>query len=220
MLTKRQATLATFICNYLAERGVTPSYEEMCAALGLRSKSGIHALVLALEERGYIRRIPNRARAIDVLRLPTGVALTQLPVVAAASSALVEVPIMGCISTGAPRATIEAKRGVLRLGADVMPSGGCFALEVKGDSMREAAILDGDLAIVRRQDVAASGDIVVVLIDEQEAALKRLRRYPQTVVLQAANPAYEARVLKPDRVKIIGRLALLLRHCPEGSRSV
>ncbi len=232
MLTRKQHDLLRFIHARLREAGVPPSFDEMKEALDLRSKSGIHRLILALEERGFIRRLPNRARAIEVLRLPeTAPAASR----AKFSPSVVEgglgkvrplaqreaeggdartapVPVMGRIAAGTPISAIQSRTHTLAVPIDLLTSGEHYALEVRGDSMIEAGILDGDTVVIRKQDSADTGDIVVALIDDEEATLKRLRRRGSSIALEAANPAYETRVLGPDRVRIQGKLVSLLRR--------
>lgn len=234
MLTRKQHDLLCFIQDRLAATGVPPSFEEMKEALDLKSKSGIHRLITALEERGFIRRLPNRARALEVLRLPEGVSTArprftpsvvqgglseekkQVPKHLASPSpsqdtAHYSIPVMGRIAAGTPISAIQDHTHSVTVSPDMISNGEHFALEVRGDSMVDAGILDGDLVVLRRQDTANTGDIVVALIDDEEATLKRLRRRGSSIALEAANPAYETRVLGPDRVKIQGRLVSLVR---------
>lgn len=230
MLTRKQHELLRFIHERLRETGVPPSFDEMKEALDLKSKSGIHRLIVALEERGFIRRLPNRARALEVVRLPEGVATSRgrfspsvvegglgkvrAPAPQAVEPAVqtVAIPVMGRIAAGTPISAIQHRSHTVSLPPDMLGSGEHFALEVRGDSMIEAGILDGDTVIIRKQDTADTGDIVVALIDDEEATLKRLRRRGSSIALEAANPAYETRVLGPDRVRIQGRLVSLLRR--------
>jgi len=233
MLTRKQAELLRFIHERLKEAGVPPSFDEMKDALDLRSKSGIHRLITALEERGFIRRLPNRARAIEVIKLPESVAHGMvagrsrgftpsviegnLGRVRAATSEdesgrPVAVPIMGRIAAGTPIEAIQNKSSVINMPPDLLSAGEHFALEVRGDSMIEAGILDGDVAVIKRTDVADTGDIVVALIDEEEATLKRFRRRGASIALEPANTAYEVRILPPNRVRIQGKLISLLRR--------
>ncbi len=232
MLTKKQSELLRFIHERLKETGVPPSFDEMKDALDLRSKSGIHRLIMALEERGFIRRLPNRARALEVLRLPESstpsgarggkfspsVIEGNLGKVRAApmvdpddrpTSAII--PVMGRIAAGTPISALQTRSHSIGLPHDFLASGDHYALEVRGDSMIEAGILDGDTVVIKKQDVADSGDIVVALIDDEEATLKRLRRRGASIALEAANPAYETRIFGPDRVRIQGKLVSLLR---------
>jgi repressor LexA len=231
MLTKKQSELLRFIHERLQEAGVPPSFDEMKEALDLRSKSGIHRLILALEERNFIRRLPNRARAIEVLRLPES-ATVSAPRAQKFSPSVIEgnlgrvrpasaradedrsvsVPIMGRIAAGTPISAIQTRTHTITMPADFLGSGEHFALEVRGDSMIEAGIFEDDTVIIRRQDVAETGDIVVALIDDEEATLKRLRRRGASIALEAANPAYETRIFGPDRVQIQGKLISLLRR--------
>ena len=232
MLTKKQSELLRFINERLKEAGVPPSFDEMKEALDLRSKSGIHRLIIALEERGFIRRLPNRARALEVLKLPE--ASTPSPARARRFEpsviegnlgrvrppshadeelrSLVNIPVMGRIAAGTPIAALQSRSHTLGLPPDMLPAGEHYALEVRGDSMIEAGILDSDTVIIRRQDTGESGDIVVALIDDEEATLKRLRKRGASIALEAANPAYETRIFGPDRVQIQGKLVSLIRR--------
>jgi repressor LexA len=232
MLTRKQNDLLRFIHERLKESGVPPSFDEMKDALDLKSKSGIHRLIMALEERGFIRRLPNRARALEVLRLPESAAPSAAPrgrfepsviegnlgkvrrpvAPIAEAPEIVTIPVMGRIAAGTPISAIQAKTHTIPVPPDFLASGDHFALEVRGDSMIEAGIFDNDTVIIRRQDSADSGDIVVALIDDEEATLKRLRRKGGAVALEAANPAYETRIFGPDRVRIQGRLVSLIRR--------
>jgi repressor LexA len=232
MLTKKQSELLRYIHERLKETGVPPSFDEMKDALDLRSKSGIHRLIMALEERGFIRRLPNRARALEVLRLPEsstpatprggrfapsvieGNLGKTRPVAAGElsdSSQSVAIPVMGRIAAGTPISALQTRSHSIALPPDLLSNGEHYALEVRGDSMIEAGILDGDTVVIRKQDTADSGDIVVALIDDEEATLKRLRKKGASIALEAANPAYETRIFGPDRVRIQGKLISLLR---------
>ncbi|UZW54200.1 transcriptional repressor LexA [Sphingobium sp. JS3065] len=226
MLTPKQQELLSFIQTRLEEGGVSPSFEEMKEALDLRSKSGIHRLINALEERGFIRRLPNRARALEVLKLPdamhrapkpvapattalaTGSAISKPPV---AANDIVEIPLHGRIAAGVPIEALEGQN-MLSVPAALLGTGDHYALEVAGDSMVEAGILDGDFALIQRTDVAREGQIVVALIDENEATLKYFRREGQKVRLDPANGAYEPQIYDPRQVRIQGKLAGLLRR--------
>jgi repressor LexA len=235
MLTRKQHELLRFIHERLRESGVPPSFDEMKDALDLKSKSGIHRLITALEERGFIRRLPNRARALEVIRLPESVAASPArrftpsvvegglartakpaapppPPPVDESRRHVSIPVMGRIAAGVPISAIQNRSHSISLSPDLLPSGEHYALEVRGDSMVDAGILDGDLVVIRKQDQANTGDIIVALIDEQEATLKRFRRRGSSIALEAANPLYETRVLGPDRVKIQGKLVSLVRR--------
>jgi repressor LexA len=232
MLTRKQSELLRYIHERLKETGVPPSFDEMKDALDLRSKSGIHRLIMALEERGFIRRLPNRARALEVLRLPESATPAaprggrfapsviegnlgkSRPVAAGESldsSLNVAIPVMGRIAAGTPISALQTRSHSIALPPDLLSNGEHYALEVRGDSMIEAGILDGDTVIIKKQDTADSGDIVVALIDDEEATLKRLRKRGASVALEAANPAYETRIFGPDRVQIQGKLISLLR---------
>src|SRR4051794_17442268 len=234
MLTRKQFELLRFIHERLKEAGVPPSFDEMKDALDLRSKSGIHRLITALEERGFIRRLPNRARAIEVIKLPESVAHGiagartrgftpsviegNLGRVRAASpedeggGRPVTVPVMGRIAAGTPIEAIQTKSHVINMPPELLSTGEHFALEVRGDSMIEAGILDGDIALLRRTDTADTGDIVVALIDEEEATLKRFRRRGASIALEPANTSYEVRILPPNRVRIQGKMVGLFRR--------
>ena len=238
MLTRKQAELLRFIHERLKEAGVPPSFDEMKDALDLRSKSGIHRLITALEERGFIRRLPNRARAIEVIKLPESVAHGMgsgmgsgaarargftpsviegnLGRVRAASEddggRPVAVPVMGRIAAGTPVEAIQTRSHTINMPPDLLSTGEHFALEVRGDSMIEAGIHDGDIVIIRRCDTAENGDIVVALVEDEEATLKRLRKRGSAIALEAANPNYETRIFGPDQVSIQGRLVGLMRR--------
>ena len=227
MLTRKQMELLQFIDARTRRDGVPPSFDEMKEALSLRSKSGIHRLITALEERGFIRRLAHRARAIEVVRLPEamerslrvidgdrpasrGAPRGAMPVEGAHAS---ELPVMGRIAAGTPIAAIsEVSHTVAVPGQMLAGSGRHYALEVQGDSMIGAGINDGDVVVIRERDVADDGDIVVALVDGQEATLKRLRRRGGRVALEAANPAYETRVYSDDQVEVQGRLVGLIRN--------
>ncbi|MGD0633918.1 MAG: transcriptional repressor LexA [Beijerinckiaceae bacterium] len=235
MLTKKQIELLRFINERLKESGVPPSFDEMKDALDLRSKSGIHRLIIALEERGFIRRLPNRARALEVLRLPEsstpagqtrkqrfepsvieGTLGRVRPMAPQAQEddgrAFISIPVMGRIAAGTPITALQTRSHTIALPPDMLPAGEHYALEVRGDSMIEAGIFDSDTVVIRRQDTAETGDIVVALIDDEEATLKRLRKRGASIALEAANPAYETRIFGPDRVQIQGKLVSLIRR--------
>jgi repressor LexA len=232
MLTRKQHELLRFIHERLRETGVPPSFDEMKDALDLKSKSGIHRLITALEERGFIRRLPNRARALEVIRLPesttggsqrrftpsvvegglSGKAKSAPQPVHEPRDREMAIPVMGRIAAGTPISAIQTRSHSITLSGDFLAQGDHFALEVRGDSMVEAGILDGDLVVIRKQDTANTGDIIVALIDDEEATLKRFRRRGSSIALEAANQAYETRVLGPDRVKIQGKLVSLVRR--------
>jgi repressor LexA len=232
MLTRKQSELLRLINDRLQETGVPPSFDEMKDALELKSKSGIHRLILALEERGFIRRLPNRARAIEVLRMPEATSPTARPGRQRFNPSVIEgslgkarppvdideeirsvtIPVMGRIAAGTPISALQHRSHAINVSPEFLSHGEHFALEVRGDSMVEAGIFDGDTVIIRKQQSADTGDIIVALIDEEEATLKRLRRRGSSVALEAANPAYETRVLGPDRVRIQGKLVSLLRR--------
>lgn len=226
MLTKKQKELLLFVHKRIKETGVSPSFDEMKDALNLASKSGIHRLITALEERGFIRRLAHRARALEVLKLPE----SATPMAPAAGRqqfrpSLVNadaggpqaannnsVPILGKIAAGVPIEAIQHETARVTSPVDLNIGEEHFALEVKGDSMIEAGILEDDIVILRRTDSATSGDIVVALVDEKEATLKKLRKKGNSVALEAANPDYETRIFGPDRVRVQGVLVALVRR--------
>ena len=216
MLTSKQHELLLFINRKLAERGVAPSFDEMREALDLKSKSGVHRLISALEERGFIRRLPNRARALEVLRLPEAATRAidspaPRPAIAAPANDTVEIPLHGRIAAGTP---IEALQGTesFAVPAALLGPGEHYALEVSGDSMVEEGILDGDYALIRKVDTARDGEIVVALVDDEEATLKTYRREGHMVRLDPANRAYAPQRYEEGRVRIQGRLAGLIRR--------
>ena len=216
MLTRKQHELLTYIDAQLKETGVSPSFEEMKDALDLKSKSGVHRLISALEERGFIRRLPNRARALEVLRMPDqkagGSARPQAPAAPPqAANDLLEIPLHGRIAAGTP---IEALQGTdtLPVPAALLGPGEHYALEVAGDSMVEEGILDGDYALIRKTDTARDGEIVVALIDNEEATLKTFRREGSMIRLDPANRRYDPQRYRPDQIQVQGRLAGLLRR--------
>ncbi len=235
MLTRKQHELLMFIHERMKETGIPPSFDEMKDALDLASKSGIHRLITALEERGFIRRLPNRARALEVVKLPDSmnpslggrktrfepsviegnlgkVASPPARVSAGEDYARpVSIPVMGRIAAGTPIEAIQSHSHTIMVPPEMLGAGEHYALEVRGDSMIEAGIFDGDTVLIKKQDAASTGEIIVALVDDEEATLKRLRRKGNTVALEAANPAYETRIFPPDRVKVQGRLVGLLR---------
>ncbi|WP_137178170.1 transcriptional repressor LexA [Roseomonas sp. AR75] len=244
MLTRKQHELLMFIDRHLRDTGFSPSFEEMKEALRLKSKSGIHRLITALEERGFLRRRAHRARALEVIRLPENlaprgaIAAAQAAPAASAAAAgfapnvirgnfaanlpgvpkaaneapAVHLPLYGRIAAGLPIEALRDSGASVEVPAAMLASGEHYALEVAGDSMVEAGILDGDTVIIRRGDTAENGSIVVALVDEQEVTLKRLRRRGNSVALEPANRSYETRIFGPDRVRVQGRLIGLLRR--------
>jgi repressor LexA len=232
MLTRKQHELLMFIHERLKEAGVPPSFEEMKEALDLRSKSGIHRLITALEERGFIRKLAHRARAIEVVKLPESMqpSLAASPKKSFNPSVIqgnlgrvkpltqsndgrgAIVPVMGRIAAGVPISAIQDHTHNITVPPELLGTGDHYALEVKGDSMIEAGILDGDTVLIRKGEAATSGEIVVALIDDEEATLKRLRKKGDSIALEAANPAYETRIFGPDRVRVQGKLVGLLRR--------
>jgi repressor LexA len=238
MLTRKQYELLVFIDRHLKEFGVSPSFDEMKDALGLRSKSGIHRLMTGLEERGFIRRLPHRARALEVIRMPQNWAesargaparrettfapnvirggfggearLAGVPPVTANSVATL--PLYGKIAAGTPIAALTDHSRFVEVPAGLLGDGEYYALEVEGDSMIEAGIHDGDTIVVRRTETAENGTIIVALVDNEEVTLKRIRRRGQSIALEPANPAYETRICGPDQVKVQGKLVGLIRR--------
>ncbi len=221
MLTKKQRDLLLYIHERMSKDDISPSFEEMKNALGLKSKSGIHRLISALVERGYIQRLPHRARALEIIRLPDGfkqkdenqAAKTSQETSQEASndSALDQVPIYGKISAGTPIEAVRDEGEILRLPEHMIGRGEHYALTIEGDSMVNAGIHDQDTVIIKRCDSAENGAIVVALIDDLEVTLKRLRRAGNKIVLEPENDAYEPRILDPERVKIQGTLSSLMR---------
>ena len=230
MLTKKQLDLLQFINNRVARDGVPPSFDEMKEALDLRSKSGIHRLITALEERGFIRRLAHRARAIEIVKLPDSLAGKQsgfaprvidgdMPDTPSPANALpvepvhaLDLPLMGRIAAGVPIESInDVPPSIAVPGAMLSGNGRHYALEVKGDSMIEAGINDGDVVVIRETSSAENGDIVVAQVEGYEATLKRYRRKGESIVLEAANPAYEPRILPVGAVKVQGKLVGLIR---------
>jgi repressor LexA len=213
MLTSKQHELLMFINQRLGQTGVSPSFDEMREALDLKSKSGVHRLISALEERQFIRRLANRARALEVLKLPDvrGAAPAPKAVLPVAANDTIEIPLHGRIAAGTP---IEALQGTetFSVPAALLGPGEHYALEVSGDSMVEEGILDGDFALIRKVDTARDGEIVVALVDEEEATLKTFRREGQMIRLDPANRNYEAQRYEPRRVQIQGRLAGIIRR--------
>ena len=215
MLTAKQHELLLFINRRLNETGISPSFDEMRDALSLKSKSGVHRLISALEERGFIRRLPNRARALEVVRLPESsaphAAAATRPFVPAAANDIMEIPLHGRIAAGTP---IEALQGseAFAVPSALLGPGEHYALEISGDSMIEEGILDGDFALIRKVDSARDGEIVVALIDNEEATLKTFRREGRMIRLDPANSRYEPQRYDENRVQIQGRLAGLIRR--------
>lgn len=236
MLTRKQLDLLKFINDRVQRDGVSPSFDEMKEALDLRSKSGIHRLITALEERGFIRRLAHRARAIEILKLPESLGGDPSPGRGGFTPRVVEggraevrpsktsdapmstlgdfstVPLMGRIAAGTPISAIQHQEREIGVPSGMLGRGrDHYALHVKGDSMIDAGIHDGDLVVIERRDAASDGDIVVALVEDEEATLKRLRRRGDSVALEAANPAYETRVYRADQVVVQGRLVGLIR---------
>ena len=236
MLTRKQQELLIFIHRRLSDGGVSPSFDEMKDALHLRSKSGIHRLITGLEERGFIRRLPHRARALEVLRLPDclgtvgagakadksfspnvikgdfSAAMPGRAVGRADEAAVISLPLYGRIAAGTPVEALRDHSEFADVPATLLGTGDHYALEVAGDSMVDAGIFDGDTVVILRCDTADNGTIVVALVDDLEVTLKRLRKKGGTIALEPANPAYETRIFGPDRVKVQGRLVGLIRQ--------
>lgn len=222
MLTKKQYELLLFINERLKETGVSPSFDEMKEALNLKSKSGIHRLITALEERGFIKRLAHRARALEVVKLPDTMASSMSAPTRHAPSAAnapqaanddnaVTVSVMGRIAAGTPIEALQEEVNQISVPIEMMRSGDHYALEVLGDSMIDAGIFDGDTAIIQSGATADNGEIVVALVEGHEATLKRLRRKGEMIALEAANPAYETRIFRADQVRVQGRLVGLMR---------
>ncbi|HNR77880.1 MAG TPA: transcriptional repressor LexA [Parvularculaceae bacterium] len=233
MLTQKQSELLRFINDRIQSTGVSPSFDEMKDALNLRSKSGIHRLITALEERGFLRRLPNRARALEVLRLPDDAANTKrqaakfapsvvtgnfaargrsAPRARLASAAGTDLPVLGRIAAGTPIEAIQHEVDRIAAPEALLAGGEHYILEVQGESMIDAGIFDGDYAVIQRVDDATNGDIVVALVDQEEATLKRLRKKGASIALEAANPEFETRIYGADRVSIQGKLVGLMRR--------
>ncbi len=229
MLTSKQQQLLMYIKQHLDQGGISPSFEEMKEALDLKSKSGIHRLISALEERGFIRRLPNRARALEIVKLPDGTSAASAPAIVApaalsaarpktagvrlpiAANDVIEIPLHGRIAAGLPIEALESST-MLPVPAALLGAGDHYALEVSGDSMVEAGIFDGDFALIQRTDIARDGQIVVALIDENEATLKYFHHEGRRIRLDPANSAHEPQVYEANQVRIQGRLAGLLRR--------
>src|ERR1043165_1502032 len=214
MLTAKQHELLRYIQRKLEETGISPSFEEMKEALDLKSKSGVHRLISALEERGFIRRLPNRARALEGVKLPESsppAAAVPRRVIPAAANDTIEIPMHGRIAAGTPIEALQGTEG-FAVPAALLGPGEHYALEVSGDSMVEEGILDGDFALIRKVDTARDGEIVVALIDDEEATLKTYRREGRMIRLDPANSRYEPQRYEEDRVRIQGRLAGLIRR--------
>lgn len=235
MLTRKQQQLLLFINENLQNDGVAPSFEEMKESLGLRSKSGVHRLIKGLEERGFIRRLPHRARALEVIKLPNDSGIrarqgsnshgTAQNVVQgdfsdhrqeghprASANTSVDLPLLGRIAAGTPNEALKDANQYVDVPSSMISKQDCYALEIAGDSMTEAGILDGDIAIIERASTAENGEIVVALIDDHEATLKRLRKKGASIALEPANQAYETRIFGPDQVKVQGRVIGLIRN--------
>ncbi|MEM7225853.1 MAG: transcriptional repressor LexA [Pseudomonadota bacterium] len=235
MLTRKQRELLLYIHNYLGANGVSPSFDEMKEALGLKSKSGIHRLITGLVEREFIRRLPHRARAVEVLRLPDNLAsqagtegfapkvihgtFKSAPAkpdlggsAVAAETEAAQLPLYGKIAAGTPIEALRDETNFVDVPTSMLSSGEHYALQVEGDSMIEAGILDGDTVLIEKSEKAENGAIVVALVDREEATLKRIRRHGKSIALEPANQAYETRIFPPERVQIQGRLVGLLRR--------
>jgi len=225
MLTKKQHELLMFIHERIQETGVSPSFDEMKEALDLASKSGIHRLITALEERGFIRRLAHRARALEVTRMPDeatplrgrGIFRPEVldggrPAQSVAANDTRELPLLGKIAAGTPIAAIQHERERYPVPESMLGTGDHYMLEIEGDSMIEAGIFNGDLVVIKRVDSAASGEIIVALVEGEEATLKRLRKKGASIALEPANRAYETRIFGPDQVQVQGKLVGLIRR--------
>jgi repressor LexA len=240
MLTRKQHELLLYINRYLGEHGVSPSFDEMKDAVHLKSKSGIHRLILGLEERGFLKRLVHRARALEVVRLPNDVAVAaegksksapprresfkpnvisgkfRVPAAstpaAANESEAASIPLLGKIAAGTPIEALSDPSNTIAVPPSLLSRGDHYALTIEGDSMIEAGIQDGDTVIIERGDTAENGTIVVALVDDNEATLKRIRRNRGSIALEPANAAYETRIFGPDRVKVQGKLVGLIRR--------
>jgi len=227
MLTRKQHELLMFIHERIKESGVSPSFDEMKEALDLASKSGIHRLITALEERGFLRRLPHRARALEVVKLPQQATMAAPPkgrapftpkvvdggqVTPTAANDVRDLPVLGRIAAGTPIEAIQQERDRIPVAENLLGAGEHFVFEISGDSMINAGILDGDYVVIKRGDTATSGDIVVALVNGEEATLKRLRKKGASIALEAANPAYETRIFGPDQVEVQGKLVGLIRR--------
>ena len=224
MLTKKQKNLLLFINKKLRSSGISPSYEEMKESLNLKSKSGIHRLIRALEERGFIRRLPHKARALEVIKLPETASANDIyntfsPSVIKGgldqkkfNDKDIEIPVLGKIAAGTPVEAIQNEIARIPLPSNLEKNGEYFGLRVQGDSMVEAGISEGDTVIVKKTDTAENGKIVVALVDDHEAMLKRIRRKGKTIALESANKNYETKIFGPDRVKVQGILVSLYRN--------
>ncbi len=226
MLTRKQHQLLVFINQRLEETGVSPSFDEMKEALGLKSKSGIHRLITGLEEREFIRRLPHRARALEVLRLPDDMSVhtgqkflprviqggaSRRPDSSADEKSSIQLPLLGRIAAGTPIEALSDPSRFISVPGDLIGRGEYYWLEVEGDSMVEAGILDGDTVVIERSDNAENGAIVVAFVEGQEVTLKRLRKRHNSVALEPANADYETRIFGPDQVKVQGKLVGLVR---------
>lgn len=222
MLTRKQRDILTLLIRHLEQHGVAPSFDELCDAAGLKSKSGIHRLMSGLEERGYIARLHNRARAVSILRhidgsdytenRPNSNTATTQDSAKAIDEDVVEIPLLGKIAAGSPITALSDHSNLMTVPQYMIGRGEYFALTIEGDSMIDAGILDGDTVLIERSDTAQTGEIVVALIDHEEATLKRLRRKAHSIALEPANSRYETRIFGPDQVKIQGKLKGLIRQ--------
>ena len=219
MLTHKQKNMLATLIEHFEHNDVPPSYQELCEKLNLKSKSGIHRLIIGLEERGYIRRLPNRARALEVVRNPDGSRVSNFGKLkesggtapASDSESTIGVPLVGKIAAGRPIEAISDHSDTLQMPSSMLGKGEYFALKIEGDSMTGEGIMDGDTVLVERCSTAPNNSIVVALIDGEEATLKKMRRKGDSVALEAANPAFETRIFGPDRVEVQGKLAGLVR---------
>ena len=208
MLTKKQNELLKFIYEKQREYGLSPSFDEMKDALGLRSKSGIHRMIIALEERGFIKKLPNRARALEIIKLPKNNEASS----DSKNDDSISIPFVGKVAAGIPIQALEDISNFIEVPPSMIGNGEYYALQVEGDSMINAGILNNDTAIIKKTEIIDSGDIAVALIDDSEATLKRIRKKKKSLALESANPAYETKIYSTENIKIQGKLVGLLRR--------
>jgi len=208
MLTKKQNELLKFIYEKQREYGMSPSFDEMKDALGLKSKSGIHRMIIALEERGFVKKLPNKARALEIIKLPKNNEASN----DSKNDDSISIPFVGKVAAGIPIQALEDISNSIEVPPSMIGNGEYYALQVEGDSMINAGILNNDTAIIKKTEIIDSGDIAVALIDDSEATLKRIRKKKKSLALESANPAYETKIYSPENIKIQGKLVGLLRR--------
>ena len=208
MLTKKQNELLKFIYEKQREYGMSPSFDEMKDALGLKSKSGIHRMIIALEERGFVKKLPNKARALEIIKLPKNNEASN----DSKNDDSISIPFVGKVAAGTPIQALEDISNSIEVPPSMIGNGEYYALQVEGDSMINAGILNNDTAIIKKTEIIDSGDIAVALIDDSEATLKRIRKKKKSLALESANPAYETKIYSPENIKIQGKLVGLLRR--------